>query len=104
MFEYITHYYNGEPFRSLSALSRTEAIRVMEELVDDSPYFERFKDPLQYWSDRVETETWLRKKFMEKGGKPQEGHPFYAVLRSSDSIENYASSAGIEIGNGTCRQ
>lgn len=97
MFEYITHYYNSVPFRSLSALSRSEAMKVMEELCDDSPIFERFKEPVQYWENRLEAENWLRNGFKEKGGVPKDKYPFYAVLGTADWIENYALSEGLDL-------
>jgi hypothetical protein len=97
MFEYVTHYYKSVPFRSLSALSKSEAQKVMKELCDDSPFFERFKEPLQYWDNRLETEAWLRDKFIEKGGKPKDTNPIYAVLGSAAWIENYSLSSGIEV-------
>lgn len=31
----------------------------------------RFKDPAQYLHERKETELWLRKEFILKGGRPQ---------------------------------
>ncbi|WP_337102605.1 hypothetical protein [Paenibacillus sp. YIM B09110] len=97
MIEHITHYYNSVPFKSLSALSKSEALKKMEELCDDTPFFERFKEPHQYWESRLEAETWLREKFIEKGGTPQAGYPFYSVLGTSDWIENYSLSAGLEV-------
>ena len=97
MFEYITHYYHSVPFRSLSALSRSEAMKVMEELSDDSPIFERFKEPVQYWENRLEAENWLRNGFKEKGGVPNDKYPIYAVLGTGDWIENYALSEGIDL-------
>ncbi|RKP57938.1 hypothetical protein D7Z26_00015 [Cohnella endophytica] len=97
MFEYITHYYYTVPFRSLSALSRSEAMKVMEELCDDSPIFERFKEPVQYWENRLEAENWLRNGFKEKGGVPKDKYPFYAVLGTADWIENYTLSEGLDV-------
>jgi hypothetical protein len=97
MFEYVTHYYNSVPFRSLSALSKSEALKIMDELCDDTPFFERFKEPLQYWENRLETEVWLRDKFIERGGKPKSKYPFYAVLGSATWIESYSLSAGLEV-------
>ncbi|WP_374016071.1 hypothetical protein ABU162_17155 [Paenibacillus thiaminolyticus] len=97
MFGYITHYYNAIPFRNLSALSRIEAMQVMKELCDDTPFFERFKEPIQYWDNRLEAEMWLRNGFKEKGGVPKYNYPFYAVLGTGDWIESYALSAGLEV-------
>lgn len=98
MFEQITHYYDGVPFRSLSALSQAEALKVMESRCDDTPFFEWFKKPLQYWEDRLETEQWLREAFIDKGGTPKVNYPFYAVLGTAEWIEDYAASEGFEVG------
>jgi hypothetical protein len=85
MIDYLTHYYSidKEPFQSLSALSDEEAIKIMEELCDDTPYGERFKDPLQYLKDRKDTERWVREAFIAKGGKPKDEFPIPMVLGSS---------------------
>lgn len=94
MIEYLTHYYKkgSMPFRSLSALPESEALKIMEGLSDDSPLFARFKTPMQYMETRRETEQWLRYRFMEKGGRPTEAYPLYAVLGRSSWIENHTSN------------
>ncbi|WP_082361313.1 hypothetical protein [Bacillus sp. FJAT-28004] len=97
MIEYITHCYNTVPFRSLSALSKPEALKVMEDLCDDNAFFERFKEPLQYWESRLETEAWLRAGFIQKGGKLKDEYPLYSVLGSATWIENYSLSTGIAV-------
>jgi hypothetical protein len=97
MIEFITHCYNTVPFRSISALSKAEAIQVMEDVCDDTPFFERFKEPLQYWENRLETETWLKAGFIEKGGKPKDEYPLYSVLGPATWIENYSISTGYAI-------
>jgi hypothetical protein len=86
MFEYLTHCYNRVPFRSISGLSKSEAVKVMEDLCDDSPFFERFKEPLKYWEDRQEAEAWLRAEFIKKGGKPKGYYPYYCILGPASSI------------------
>jgi len=85
MIDYLTHYYSidTEPFQSLSALSDEEAIKIMEELCDDTPYGERFKNPIQYLKDRKETEQWVREGFIAKGGRPRDEFPISMVLGSS---------------------
>ncbi|WP_235550900.1 hypothetical protein [Paenibacillus sp. Soil787] len=69
----------------------------MEDLCDDTPFFDRFKDPLQYWKGRVETEAWLRAGFIQKGGKPKDEYPLYSVLGSATWIEKYSLSTGIAV-------
>ena len=83
--DYLTHYYSldKEPFQSLSALSDEEAIKIMEKLCDDTPYGERFKNPIQYLKDRKDTEQWVREEFIVKGGRPKDKFPIAMVLGSS---------------------
>ena len=73
MIDYLTHYYqtfDKGPFQSLSALPQdAEAIRIMQQLCDDTPYGARFKDPVQYLHTRKATEQWVREAFIAKGGK-----------------------------------
>ena len=66
MIDYLTYYYKcgTEPFRSLSALPDEEAIRIMEELCDDTPFGVRFKGPVQYMRNRRQTEQWVREEFI----------------------------------------
>ena len=82
MVDYLTHYYSSdkEPFQSLSALSDEEAIKIMEKLCDDTPYGERFKDPVQYLKNRKDTEMWVKQEFVAKGGKPKDAYPIPMVF------------------------
>ncbi len=93
MVEYLTHYYNAEttPFRSLSALAETEAIQIMKELYVNNAMWGRFKDPARYLRERKETELWLRKEFILKGGCPKEEYPIYMIIGVCDSIEKNMS-------------
>lgn len=95
---FLTHYYKkgSLPFRSLLALPENKAMKVMEELSDDTPLFSRFKEPIQYLENRKETEKWFRDKFIEKGGQPLNEYPIYAVVGSSKWIEHYSSAIDIE--------
>src|SRR5512135_437335 len=85
MIKYLTHYYSRdkEPFQSLSALPDEEAIKIMEKLCDDTPYGERFKNPIQYLKNRKDTEQWVREEFLAKGGRPKDKFPIPMVLGSS---------------------
>jgi hypothetical protein len=85
MIDYLTHYYSIDkvPFQSLSALSDDEAIKIMEILCDDTPFGERFKDPIQYLNNRRDTEHWVRDAFIAKGGRPKDEYPIPMVLGSS---------------------
>ncbi len=90
MIDYLTYYYSvdKEPFQSLSELSDEEAIRIMENLADDTHYGERFKNPAQYLKNRRETEGWVRMEFIEKGGRPKDDFPISMVLGSSKWLVN----------------
>ncbi|MDQ0888634.1 hypothetical protein QFZ81_003722 [Paenibacillus sp. V4I9] len=97
--DYITHYYikGTLPFRSLSALTESEALKIMENLCDDSPLLSRFKQPTNYMEDRRETEKWLRNSFIEKGGRPEAVYPLYTLLGTSNLIEKNALNYGTDI-------
>jgi hypothetical protein len=96
MIDYLTHYYRRgtEPFRSLSALPDIEAMRIMQGLyVEGSVIWERFKDPCEYLQARRQTEGWLRKEFIARGGEPQEAFPIYMTLGRPKWIERMADAA-----------
>ncbi len=82
---FITHYYRrgSPPFRSLSSLPDDEAVEIMCRLADDTPFGERFKDPLGYLANRRRSEAWVREAFIKKGGKPRLVYPVYCVLGES---------------------
>jgi hypothetical protein len=92
MIDYLTHYYKRgtQPFRSLSELSDNEAIQIMAELYDDSPFGVRFKDPAQYMRNRRQTERWVREAFIAKGGRPQAAYPIPMVLGASKWMVKHA--------------
>ena len=96
MIDYLTHYYKPgrQPFQSLSVLPEAEAVRIMQDLYEETVFSSRFKDPGQYLFDRKQTEQWVRQKFLEKGGCPRETHPVYMVLGSSRWISTHALLEG----------
>lgn len=91
MIEYLTHYYNTGtvPFRSLSELPEKKAIQVMKELYVDDAVWGRFKEPSRYLRERKETELWVRKEFISKGGHPQEEYPIYMIMGTCDMLQKY---------------
>jgi hypothetical protein len=97
MVDYLTYYYERgtEPFRSLSALPDGEAIKIMEELCDDTPFGARFKDPVQYMRNRRQTEQWVREEFIAKGGQPREAYPIPMVLGESKWMVKHAPDHGV---------
>ena len=83
MIDYLVHVYgiDTEPFRNLSALPDKEALQIMEaRYVEGDIFWERFKNPQEYLAHRKQTEAWLRKSFIAKGGEPQAAYPIYMVL------------------------
>ncbi|MFE5318504.1 hypothetical protein ACFQ88_07335 [Paenibacillus sp. NPDC056579] len=78
MFDYLTHYYKKDsvPFQTLSALTRSESLKVMNEMSDDSPIYSRFNKPNEYMDNRRKVEEWLKNKFIEKGCEPTDLYPF----------------------------
>jgi len=89
MIEYLTHYYNAgtTPFRSLSALPEEEAMEIMKKLYVDDAMWGRFKNPAWYLRQRRDTELWLRKEFISKGGCPQGEYPIYMIVGSCEMLE-----------------
>jgi len=85
MIDHLIYYYKlgTEPFRSLSALPDEEAIKIIRGLCDDTPFGERFKDPIQYMRNRRQTEQWVRDEFIAKGGQPRASYPIPMVLGAS---------------------
>ncbi|KAB8320171.1 hypothetical protein SD81_000580 [Tolypothrix campylonemoides VB511288] len=87
--KFLTHYYRtGEPpFRSLSALTDSEALRIASELKNETALvYKRFNKYEKYWLQRRETEQWLRNEFIKKGGQPKVEYPHYMVLGTSSYI------------------
>ena len=96
MIDYLIHAYRRgtDPFRSLSALSDTEAIHTMKDLfIEGSVFWERFEDPAQYLQSRRQVEQWLRREFMAKGGRPQAAYPIYMIFGRSKWIQTMLDAA-----------
>lgn len=90
MLSTLIHLYGSHsvPFRSLSALSDAEAIRTMRALYrKGSVYWERFENPEAYWALRRQTEQWLRRDFIAKGGRPQDPYPIYMIYGATKWIQ-----------------
>ena len=82
-----------EPLKSIMRLPKKEAFELAEKLHAENPCiaYERFgrKKFRKYYSDRLKTEKWLYKKFIELGGKPQTEHPLYFYVHSWDQVEKF---------------
>ena len=77
----LTHYYrpHSRPFLSLSPLSDPEVSAVLDAIARAEPLPFRLTHPA-YLSERRRIECRMRERFLEKGGQPEEKHPFYFVL------------------------
>ncbi|MCO4784105.1 MAG: hypothetical protein KC646_17400 [Candidatus Cloacimonetes bacterium] len=95
----LNHYYpkGSKPFLSLSALDSEDAISLMHSFASKTELvYKRFKDPKKYLNDRRQTEDWLRKGFIEKGGNPKNYYPIYFVLGNSPYVfEGYDKNCNI---------
>jgi hypothetical protein len=90
MLETLAHFYKRGtvPFRSISALSDTEAVALMQALyMEGSVIWERFKEPADYLQLRRQVEEWLRREFIAKGGQPRTDYPIYMVWGRSKWME-----------------
>src|SRR6056297_2528263 len=98
MINYLTHYYRAgsKPFLSLSSLEVEEALKIMVDLYEDNEMWGRFKNPEHYLNERRKTESWLKKAFMAKGGRPKQDYPIYTVLGISEKIEEKMEAEKIE--------
>jgi hypothetical protein len=86
----LTHYYhrNDQPFNTLSSLTEEEALRVVSGLGGRTgAVYRRFSDSKKYLRQRRETEIWVRREFIRKGGNPTSDYPQYFTVGRSVWIE-----------------
>ncbi len=86
---FLTHYYKkgDQPFRSISELSKIEALRHISQYdPEEALVYRRFHNPEKYLEERNATEIWLYEEFKNKGGRPEKLFPYYLVLGESDYI------------------
>jgi hypothetical protein len=86
----LTHYFhkNEQPFRTLSSLTDREALHVASNLRGRTgAVYRRFNNPKRYLKQRREAENWVRREFINKGGKPASDYPHYFVVGRSVWIE-----------------
>ncbi|GIP34673.1 hypothetical protein J2TS4_38830 [Paenibacillus sp. J2TS4] len=50
------------------------------------PYLRDLKSRFNIFSSEKETESWVRDKFIKKGGQPTNEYPLYAVIGSSNQF------------------
>lgn len=86
----LTHYHPKDqpPFQNLSALTKSEALKVMNDLGKRTgEVYRRFSNPQKYLRLRQATERWLREEFIRKGGQPLSDYPTYFVVERATWIE-----------------
>ena len=79
---YLTHYYTGRPFRTLTDLTAAERARVVE--ASNFPEDDRRLRSAFYFEQRRRYETVMYEQFRAKGGQPTRHRPHYAVLGESE--------------------
>lgn len=79
---YLTHYYTGEPFRTLTELAATERARVVQ--ASNFPEEDRRLRSPFYFEQRLRYEALMYEQFLAKGGQPARHRPHYAVLGESE--------------------
>jgi hypothetical protein len=83
---YLTHYYSGLPFRTLTELTAPERARVVE--ASNFPKDDRRLHSAFYFEQRLGYEDVMYAQFRAKGGQPARRHPHYAVLGESEIWAN----------------
>lgn len=89
---FITHYFlrTKEPFLNLSELPSGSQNPIFKEMLNlhkkDEGYKRRYGEG--YLDTRVKTESILRQRFIERGGKPKDPFPVYFVLGESIWFKN----------------
>ncbi len=77
---------NSEPLKSITQLSKNEALALAEKLYTENPvagYKDRFgSDFLSYYHHRIKAEKWLYEEFISIGGKPKTAHPLYFFVHA----------------------
>lgn len=81
--DYITHYYQGQPFRTLTELAADACEQVLKSLAEREPLPRRLRSSF-YFEQRRRYEALMYEQFLAKGGKPARRHPHYATLGESE--------------------
>jgi hypothetical protein len=88
--ETLYHYYecSHQPFRSLSNLPLNEAEAVLNGIRQRGEGFASQRNT-DYLIIRHELETFVRARFVEKGGQPLRTHPHYMILGRCDWVKSW---------------
>jgi hypothetical protein len=81
--DFVTHYYRGQPFRTLTVLDSASRSCVIDALDYPPEASHRFHSP-HYFEQRLRYEAIMYEQFVAKGGQPTLHHPHYAVLGESE--------------------
>ena len=81
--DFVTHYYVGRPFQSLTALEPAECQRVLREMERREKLPRRLQSEF-YLAERRRYERLMREQFLQKGGQPARLTPHYAILGESE--------------------
>ena len=81
--DYVTHYYSGLPFRTLTELTEEQCLTVIAGMGPQENLPRRLKSDF-YFRERRRYEGLMREQFLGKGGRPKRRVPHYAILGESE--------------------
>jgi hypothetical protein len=83
--DFVSHYYELErgPLLSVTNEDKEVAREIIRQITERNEGFSNNR-PTQYIDWRIDVEDWLRKGFIEKGGKPERLNPHYFILGECD--------------------
>lgn len=87
----LTHYHHksDQPFQTLSSLSDEAALQIISSFNERTgAVYQRFSNPIEYLSQRRETENWIRDEFVKQGGQPITKYPQYFTIGQAAWIED----------------
>ena len=96
----VYHYFDSRtgPFRSISALPKTEAKDILNRIKDERPDSFCAKRDDEYIENRLRCEAILKDEFVKKGGVVKIPSPYYMVLGASPWLDTwYEQSEYIKI-------
>lgn len=93
------------PMLNIMRLGRDEAFELAARMAEEHPEttaFYRFADFQNYYALREAQDTFLYRRFTEKGGKPRTEHPLSFVIDGSDYLKDWFGN-GLESQNNIIR-
>ena len=94
---YLYHYYDKRsgPFKSLTALPKTEALTVLERIKRDRPSSQSAKRDKGYISKRMNCERIVREEAVKKGVRMDIISPYYLVVEHSPWLSTWFEDPGV---------